>query len=543
MATPSLNSNGIFLRDTVIKNFGSHLDSQHMAQMLKNTSPDDFGPVDFWVMKQKVEAPIYSMAAFGGKNTRQITDLQGRFKWSTPVVTDLPYITGDPMSSVTTKGADGLPFQIQVNKRAWGHGEIITYDKYNGKECVVTHDPIIRTGDSYIYTVKMLSNSQSDYLDNTYLASGTKWFSVGSAMGEYDQKYNDMGEISGGNREYYNFVGQAWASQSLGFTSQADAIAKGYINANGTIPVTELWRCYDPKIDPSIANIDSLVKTMGAEWVKKAKANGTLSRTFLTKMEGVCLSKIARDIETQCMWGKGGKIQNPDGAGDIRLSVGLWKQLDNNYKRIYNKGTFTLDLFKTEIFNYFNGKVEWEGPESGRILKIKTGMGGMKLVNEAVKNAGVNSGFVINATEIGAINASRGSMNLQYGFAFDSIKIPFVATCYFELSPAFDNVHNNDIENPIIDGFPLSSYSFLINDVTDQEDGNIQLIQHPEHQLKWFYQNGDTDYMGSTSGFQSNGLFSGYKVYMKQRHKSIWVKDSSKLLKIVMKNPVNGSSL
>jgi len=40
-------------------------------------------------------------------------------------------------------------------------------------------------------------------------------------------------------------------------------------------------------------------------------------------------------------------------------------------------------------------------------------------------------------------------------------------------NPAFDNVNTNDIENPIIDGFPLSSYSFIIFDITDNTNDNI----------------------------------------------------------------------
>jgi len=49
--------------------------------------------------------------------------------------------------------------------------------------------------------------------------------------------------------------------------------------------------------------------------------------------------------------------------------------------------------------------------------------------------------------------------------------------------------------------------------------------------------------MGRTTGFQSNGGDFGYKVFMRQPHKAIWVKDPTKVLKIVMKNPVTGYSL
>ena len=63
-----------------------------------------------------------------------------------------------------------------------------------------------------------------------------------------------------------------------------------------------------------------------------------------------------------------------------------------------------------------------------------------------------------------------------------------------------------------------------------------------DNQLKWFYQNGTMDYMGRTQGFASSGQFNGYRVYMTQTFPAVWVKDPTKVLKIVMKNPVTGGS-
>ena len=242
------------------------------------------------------------------------------------------------------------------------------------------------------------------------------------------------------------------------------------------------------------------------------------------------------------MWGKGGRITRFDGQDDVRLTTGLWKQLDNNYKRIYNFGNFTLDLFKAELFNFYNGKVEFKGPDPDRKIVVQTGMGGMKLINEAIKNYAVNSGLVINASEIGAI--TEKGMNLGFGYAYTSFIIPFLANVHFVLNPAFDNVHNNDVENPKINGFNLSSYSFLIFDITDNTNDNLFLMEKEwDNQMRWWYENGTMDYMGRSSGFQSSGGDFGYRVKMVQPHKAIWVKDPTKVLKIVMKNPVTGGSL
>lgn len=538
MATPVLN-NGIFLRDTSYQT-SSHVDSYHLSNLLKSAEPTDLGPVDLWAMAQKVEMPLYQMSSFGGKNVISVDNARGEYKWQVPVSQDLPYITEDIESANTTKGIDGSSFKIKLNKRSFGHGDIITYDKYNGVEMYIIADDIIPAGDGFIYTVQLVNNDSTKFLDNKYLKVGTKVFRKGSARGEYGEKFSDIGNVSAGFREFYNYVGGAEAHVHYSISSRADLMLKGGMKADGTVPVIEMWRNFDKTVDPSVSSLESMADKMGKDYVKKAYQSGQLSRTFLTTLEAAHLTKIANDIETYLMWGQGGKVKQ-DGPDDIRLSVGLWKQLDNSFKRIYNKASFNLDLFKSEIFNFFNGKVEFQGPDPKRQLVVQTGMGGMKLVNEAIKKEAVNSGLVINASEVGAITGK--GMDLNFGFAYTQYVIPFLANVKFVLNPAFDNIHTNDIENPIIDGFPLSSYNFIIFDITENTNDNIYLLKLSwDNQLKWFYQNGTMDYMGRTQGFQSSGNFNGYRVFMTQTMPAVWVKDPTKVLKIVMRNPVTGGS-
>ena len=538
MATPVLN-NGIFLRDTVYHT-SSHVDSYHLSNMLKQAEPTDLGPVDLWAMVQKVEMPLYQMSSFGGKNVIMVDNARGEYKWQIPVAQDLPYIVEDLDPQNSQKGVDGTTFKIKINKRAFGHGDIITYDKYNGVEMYITADDVIPAGDGFIYTVQLVNNDNTKFLDNKYITVGTRVFRKGSARGEYGERFSDIGNVTSGFREFYNFVGGAEAHVHYSISSRADLMMKGGMKADGTVPVVELWRNFDNNPDPSITSLEDMASKMGKDYVKKAYQSGQLTRSFLTTLEAAHLTKIANDIETYLMWGQGGRIKQ-DGPDDIRLSVGLWKQLDNSYKRIYNRGSFNLDLFKSEIFNFFNGKVEFKGPDPQRALIVQTGLGGMKLVNEAIKKEAVNSGLVLNAHELGAVTGK--GMDLNFGFAYTSYVIPFLANVKFVLNPAFDNVHTNDIENPIIDGFPLSSYNFIIFDITDNTNDNIYLLKLSwDNQLKWFYQNGTMDYMGRTQGFQSSGQFNGYRVFMTQTMPAIWVKDPTKVLKIVMRNPITGGS-
>jgi len=496
MATPVLN-NGIYLRDTSYK-ASSHVDSYHLTQLLGTAEPMDLGPVDLWAMTQKVEMPLYQMASFGGKNTISVDNARGEYKWQTPIAQDLPFVVTDIEASNAEKGIDGQTFKIKLSKRAFGHGDIITYDKYNGAELYITADDIQPAGDGFIYTVQLVNNDNTNFLDNSYLVCGTKFFRKGSARGEYGERFSDI-ETGSGFREFYNFVGGAEAHVHYSISSRADLMIKGGMNADGS-----------------------------------------LSRTFLTNLEAAHLSKVANDIETYLMWGHGGRVKQ-DGPDDIRMSVGLWRQLDNSFKRVYNKASFSLDMFKTELYNFYQGKVEFKGPDPQRKLVVQTGIGGMQLINSAISNEVFGSGLIQNASDIGAVSGK--GMDLDYGFAYTSFTIPFLANVKFVLNPAFDNLHTNDIENPLIDGRPLSSFSYVIFDVTDEGQDNIYLLKLSwDNQLKWFYQNGTMDYMGRSQGFSSAGNFNGYRVMMTQTMPAIWVKDPTKVLKIVMRNPVTGGS-
>jgi len=541
MATPVLN-NGIFLRDTNYE-ASSHVDSYHLVNMLKNAEPMDLGPVDIWAMAQKVEMPLYQLSSFGGKNIIMVDNARGEYKWQTPISQELPYIIEDIEPTNVTKGIDGTTFKIKINRREFGHGDIITYDKYNGCEMYITVDDILPIGDGFIYTVQLVNNDNYKFLDNKYLSNGTKIFRKGSARGEYGERFSDVMTRSG-FREFYNFVGGAEAHVHYSVSSRADLMIKGGLNADGTVPVTEIWRNFDKQMDPSITKIEDMVSVMGKDYVKKAVANGTLTRTFMTTMESAHLTKVATDIETYLMWGHGGRIKQ-DGPDDMRLSVGLWKQLDNSFKRVYNKSNFTLELFRGELYNFYAGRIEFQGPDPKRQLIVQTGMGGMRMVNQAIKQEAVNSGLVLQAAENAGIGAITGknAMDLNFGFSFTSYVIPFLANVKFVLNPAFDNLHTNDIENPIIDGNPLSSYSFVIFDITDTGNDNIFMLKLSwDNQLKWWYQNGTMDYMGRSQGFQSSGNFNGYRVMMTQTMPAIWVKDPTKVLKIVMRNPITGGS-
>lgn len=539
MATPVLN-NGIFFQDTSYE-LGSHIDYYHLGKM-GISAPEKvtkLGILDIWATTQKAEMPLYSMSSFGGKNTILVDGHY--FEYEVPVVGELPFIVED-ISGVDKPGIDGTPFKILLNYRAYGHGAILTYDKMNGKEFFVTDEPIRSRGDYAEYTVQMvLSGKSDDFVDKKFLRSSTKIFRVGSAKGDYGQKFDDVNYKGAGVRKFYNFVGLAEAHKTLSVSKWADM-------EKVRSEILEIYNIAGANTEST--NLKYLANKFKsqADFRDYMRKNVTGYR-WLPKAEAMLITEIGRDVENYLMWGKGGRI-NGQGPDDIKLSVGLWKQLDNAQKVIYQKSNFTLKMFKNAIYNYFNGKVNFDRSDSGRNLVVQTGLAGMEMISNAVAKEVGGSGLLLNATELKAVQGDP--MNLTYGINWTGFNIPFLANVRFVVNPAFDNKVQNEIENPLIDGHPLSSYSFIIYDFNEgQGNDNIVLLKYAPggdaraSDLQWNYQQGTFPYLGlgAAKGFASSGNFTGYKVNMMQLYPALFVKDPTKILKIVMKNPITGFSL
>lgn len=556
--TPSQNLNSTFFRDKIYEMGSNSIDSYHLRNIMQNAKPDDLGIIEYWSQMQQTATPLYLMSSFGGKNIRSVADPMGRYTWSTPIINDLPHITRDINPSNLKKGIAGQTFQLAFNRRAFSYTDVITYDKMSGLEMRVCDNEIISLGNNeFIYTVRLMNNANGVFLSNTYLTPQTSFFRKYSVKAiDYGERYAEVYTRTA-IREYYNFVGGGVATASYSISNAAQRMMRANYN-RGTgqvelgqksytpdgkpgLPVRELWKInnWDEvwAKDPSITSIPDAANKLKHAGMARMLENGYISMDLVTSLEQACITKMTEDIENNLMWGLGGRTTS-DGPDMVRTTVGLWRQMDNAFKTVYNIGTFTPNILENQIYNFFRGRVDFVGPDPERKLVVQTGIAGMRQMNNAIKTMAINSGLIQNASEIGAITGK--GLDLDFGYAFTSYTIPFLANVKFVVNPALDPILANDIENPWVDGYRTSSYCYIIWDITDNPEDNIFLMkkQTDEDDFRWWYVNGDTDYMGSKKAFQGSALFSGYKVFMTMDHKSIQVIDNSKLLKIVPYNVV-----
>lgn len=538
MATPAI-VNGIFFRDTKY-DVSQHLDKAHLMAIQPEV-PQDLGIVDMWAFIQKREMPLYKMANFGGKGTI-LTDTQ-QYMFKVPVaIDDMAEIVKD-ISNTETPGIDNQKFKILVNDEKFGHGSILKFDKYGRFELVVTHDPIRRVGDAFEYTVKLINNDNAQYLDKRYLAPGIRIQKIGSVRApEFGQAWDSTKYTGAAMREYMNYVGMAEAQDHYYVSKEASIIGVDQ-------KIVEFIQIDGLKEDVGIPSLERYMESAGVSKYDLATKykNGDVRVSWATVMDVKCIQKIARDIENYLMWGSGGRVLL-DGADEVIMPVGLWSQIDGGgYKHIYTRDSFNLDMFKTVIQNFYHGKVDYKGPDPNRILYVQTGLAGMYLANEMIRKEANAHSLIYNGTDVGALSGDR--LNLSFGLFYTEIIIPFIATLRFIYNPAFDNTVVNSVENPMIDGYNLSSYSFIVFDV-DELGGsdNIKLLKwSKDNELHWKVENG-TWYHPATpllnrGGFLSSGDFSGYRAKFWQRYPAIWVKDPTRVLKMVMKNPITGNTL
>lgn len=543
MATPVLN-NGIFYREMNYSLNSRFIDEYHVSSILSETQPTDLGPVAIYAMARYRQSPLYNLALINKKNYITVTDEQGRYMWEVPIPYELPQIVEDIEPTNVQKGKFGTSFRLKFNRPDFGPGAIITCDNFNGPEVYIVDTPV-QTSNGWVYTCKLASNMNTNaFLDNQYVQPGIKWNKKTSAYNSWSTKFQGVNYV-GGVRKYYNYAPKHQVGVEMHVTE--DMLEKIKLTGvNGKfIQMVELFQINDPKLyDPGVNSVAELSNKLGGEkGLRKAVADGRINMMLLTKIEADMLKTLQLDIESELMWGQGGRLTN-ENQGTIVRTPGLWRQFDLGYKRVYDYKTFSMKIIRDVLQNFFIGHEPFEPNDPSRTVIIETGVGGLRLVNDAIAAEASATGFAIQAAganSIGAISGDR--MNLQYGFNYSSYIFPNLAKVYFRLNPALDAYNANDITNPLINGHRLSSYSFLIFDIGDNLANNIRFLKYYASEgPKWIYKNGTCDYKGSNVVI-SGGDFNGYKLTIRQYVPGIHVMDPTRVAKIVMRNPITGQTL
>lgn len=559
MASTSQNTipltlqNGIYLQ-TKEYDYNVHLDKAHLmsTDAGRTQSATDLGMITPWITTGYMERP--GMWDLIGQGKNRVLYMDGHiWKWQQPLADQPTYIVED-ISGVDKPGIDGTTFKIKLSKRAFGNSAIISPDKFSGIELYVTADTIREDGDGFVYTVKLNStNKKLKWFPKEYLTSGTIFFQISSLLGEYGETYNDFGSIKSGYREFYNYVGEGHAN--VHFTVTRDA-ALSRISKQAVMGLQQYRKVIEMyQLRPGSAAYDisrsgqntyaDLIAAYNKAGFKGKDATEALKAdivktSWIPEVEALGMTMVERDVDFYAMWGAGGTI-DVEGKTNVRMPVGLFHQMNLGPTYNYNIPKFQLKKLDAWITSRLKDKID---PYGTNVIRIGVGLGALKLVRGQILDVAQSMGLTYDSERY-----VKGNDNQKLYLDlpnFISYRMSFGIVEFVHV-PALDPIVANDLENPMIDGHRLSSYIFIIDDLTANNDNIHEIVYGPDFDFHHFYINGRMNYMdnpnmsSSRSGpYQASNKNPGFEVYIEKRHKAYWVKDITKSLIIKPFNPRTG---
>jgi hypothetical protein len=280
---------------------------------------------------------------------------------------------------------------------------------------------------------------------------------------------------------------------------------------------------------------------------EKAKGNGEAA--MINLLDSIAVNMMQKQNNDIMIWGTAINTLR-DGYDTTRVIPGVWFQLDMaGYKHTYSIDTFSLDTLTDAIKDFEFGKVPLRESISDNLYIIKTGRGGSELIYQAFLKKGFSIPAQIHNADHGFIKGDAN--NLVYSAPrFVEYQIPNIGRLRVDWEPGFDPVKADEFVNPVLQaGYRLSSYTMLIEDYNTSRD-NIVIMRKNGSKMRMIVEAGDQTHPLLRSNTSINGQniqvhsasdeLSGYQVKFVGRADSAIVKDPTKLLKLVPKNPRTG---
>ena len=394
----SLNG-GIYMRTTNFPTVKSHLDSSNLFDFWQNHKEvTDFGMIDFFATKGFLPAQLSRL----GSVERRFLDTHD-FKYSYPTAQKEFFVVED-LSATDKPGIGGSSFRVKFNHRKYDNHWVITPDMQLPISVYITDDEILRDGDGWIYTLRIQGENANDrYWKKQFLSVGTPYFGKSTIESEYNQTFSSIPEFSGGENTFMSHVG--YGDQQLHYSITRDA-------AKSPVPGSSL-RNYDTFLEtvqtyqfkPGTLGYDMTMLSPeqrqqsdvvaayrdkfkrynnGAMMAEKQMAKDSLLNVWAPKIEMLAIKLLAQMQEMDAYYGSGGTV-NADGRGEVRQNLGLFNQYMLGNTSNYNIELLTREFLETIVQSRLQGKMQYSPDVAGPEIVLKTGKGGLSLVNRFLK--------------------------------------------------------------------------------------------------------------------------------------------------------------
>lgn len=530
--TPLSLNGGVFLASTQF-NEQMHLDVAHVLAQNKYQTSHKLGVITPFIANGYLD----NLSMFNDFSAQRIEvdSPTGLYEWETPEAMEETYVVED-LSGTDTAGIDGQTFKLRLNRRAFGNTATVKFSQYDDFDLFVTNDEILNDAETgtWVYTFRLLGiDSPSKFVPKHYLQPGQRLMHLGSESGEFDTVYNDI-SWGGKMSKFYNYVGQTKADIHFSVTDEA---AYSRINSDVVKHINDYRKViemhmFKPGSDGFYAQLNGEHPITVYKGDKKQMQNDIVMSSWIPEIELMATARLRLDVENSAMWGSGGTVPLENGVMGHR-PIGLWLQLNRGNKHNFSIDNFTISLFNSVLSSYLRGRKQ---AFQNDIIEIETGEGGIAMIQRLLAQQPSSNGQIWNAEPF--ITGPAGNLRYttprfrEYTFDFGIVR--------FKVNPALNPVQANADENPYIGSYRLSSYMFIIRDLTGQGDNIKELVRKDQWDYKWFYDNGKMDYMGRTQGFMGKNVPYGFKVFMEMRNKAYWVQDPTRAFLMKPYNPRTG---
>lgn len=513
--------------------------------LYNNYSKDSFtvykGLLSLWNQRGIINTPLLQLTELQN-SVMYVNNTESRFRYSIPYELGAPYSVEDIEIDNARPGQDGQRFKIKLSENVFTNTDIITVDLRDAPQLYITDEEIYEEDGGYVYTVEIVGNNRrNSYYPHEYMQPGKQYIKIENVNGEYDTQKSSITtqsgfmdlemELGGGHRSVTHWV-----------TGYADMCR------------------VDASKDPKLARINQMLENRGGvTFYANTDASGKVipnSISWHQTIELLLRAEMETMTEKGLMWSAGGTVSGGQGRKKVKVATGLYPQLRNGNRVTYN--TISLSLIEQQVANLFHNSGI---PIEQRRTKIVTGQVGLDQISKELsdKFKEINQ-YLLQTKDVpgGILYGDQNNVGFRLP-RFTQYFSPKAGYIEFIHNPALDNTYGMRDQDGMIGQYPITSATYMILDVTDQNFTNATARINTEYRVDNGFNSGsniilvkpqdyDALYWGYIQGTQSpfgpgsmKGMFSandhdGYAIWMKS-FGSIWVKDVTRTLIIEKARP------
>lgn len=543
--------NGVLLHEFSAKSttLTNHLDLPSLLPFAAMGGQTDLGVRDIYALSHKEDVPFMLPNIQAGT----IVPIQGTnytFSLATMSENETKIVSIDE-ADTSKLGYGGQPFKLTLsNGRLGGYGSRITPNPMLPYALEVIE--FQRVGKHVQYTVAYRGNMKGEkYVPLDALTINGYMYKLNATRSaEFGQNY-DSWEVSGANnRQFIAKITNAEFQTHYHMTDQACRFS------GDTVITKDAKWVFD--------NLEKMVEYIGIKsplmpsmktYSDFLLGGGSPSADVIgfkyltTLYDKISMGMLEKMNVNTMVWDPGG-VTGSDGFDKQYIHPGVWHQMDySGYKHVFSIPTFRKEIILAAIRDFRVGK---EDPtEYGKEVsyKIRTGRAGVELLNAAFKeDFAMQASGLITAEAIGQYKGTYSTGLDVFTPWYKSITIAGQFKLSWDLDPSLDPTMGDDVHNPLVNGYRLSSYAMIIED-NNFSSSNIKILRNKfnggggmrmevisgtrTHPLMQMTNNGIPVHAGASLG-------SGFGAYFRSIPDTALVWDPTRLLKLSPINPYTG---